>query len=231
MDYVHACEVYNSRVPLDFVDEQSMMDIGMMSAAPLARRAKRIMDLVLSSLALVFAGPLMLLIGLIIKISEPRASVVYTQDRVGAFGSVFKILKFRTMRPDAEEGTGAVWSHRDDERITRLGRGLRRSRLDELPQLLNILMGDMSIVGPRPERPEFVEELDRQIPFYRERSNVMPGLTGWAQIRYPYGGSVEDAAHKLEFDLYYIKHLSLSLDIQIMLSTLRIVVLGKEHQQ
>jgi lipopolysaccharide/colanic/teichoic acid biosynthesis glycosyltransferase len=133
------------------------------------------------------------------------------------------------MRPDAELDSGAVWASANDLRITRLGRFLRRFRLDELPQLVNVLNGEMSLVGPRPERPEIIAELERRIPCYNERENITPGLTGWAQIRYPYGYTVEDAARKLEYDLYYMKHLSLALDLQIILSTLRIVMLGKER--
>ena len=138
--------------------------------------------------------------------------------------------KFRTMREDAEAETGAVWSTEDDPRVTIIGRILRKFRLDEIPQFWNILKGEMSLVGPRPERPEIVTDLEKQIPFYDEREYAMPGLTGWAQIQYPYGATVEDSKRKLEYDLFYIKHLSLSLDLQIMLRTLRIVVLGKEKE-
>jgi lipopolysaccharide/colanic/teichoic acid biosynthesis glycosyltransferase len=138
--------------------------------------------------------------------------------------------KFRTMRDDAEDGTGAVWSTENDPRVTFIGRILRKFRLDELPQFWNILKGEMSLVGPRPERTSIVAELLEQIPFYEEREYAMPGLTGWAQIQYPYGATVDDSKHKLEYDLFYIKNLSLSLDLQIVLRTLRIVVLGKEKE-
>ncbi len=131
------------------------------------------------------------------------------------------------MRDNAEEDTGAVWSQGDDPRVTPVGRILRKYRLDEMPQLWNIFKGDMSVVGPRPERPEIVTELAKQIPFYDEREYAMPGLTGWAQIQYPYGSTVEDAKRKLEYDLFYIKNLSLSLDLQIILRTLRIIILGQ----
>jgi lipopolysaccharide/colanic/teichoic acid biosynthesis glycosyltransferase len=139
------------------------------------------------------------------------------------------MVKFRTMVVGAEDATGPVWSSENDPRITPIGRWLRRFRVDELPQFINILRGDMSVVGPRPERPEIVAELAKQIPFYEDRDLMVPGLTGWAQIQYPYGNTLHDARHKLEFDLYYMKHLSFSLDLQIILRTLRIVILGKER--
>jgi lipopolysaccharide/colanic/teichoic acid biosynthesis glycosyltransferase len=146
---------------------------------------------------------------------------------VGQHGREFTIHKFRSMRHDAEVGTGAVWASPNDGRVTRLGRLLRRTRLDELPQLWNILRGEMSFVGPRPERPEFVRELTEQIPFYGQRHVVKPGLTGWAQVSYSYGASVEDALEKLQYDLFYIKHLSLSFDLFIILSTIKIVTLQR----
>jgi len=140
---------------------------------------------------------------------------------------VFTVHKFRSMRPDAEATTGAVWARANDDRITSVGRILRRSRLDELPQLVNVLRGHMSFVGPRPERPEFVHQLTEQIPFYGQRHVVKPGLTGWAQVCYTYGASVEDAMEKLQYDLFYIKHLSLALDLFVILKTIQTVVLRK----
>jgi len=171
-------------------------------------------------------APVAVLIALLMKLAEPQSPVLYSQTRVGRFGSAFRIYKFRTMREGAEDKTGPVWSADEDTRVTRLGRGLRRFRLDEIPQFINILQGDMSLVGPRPERPELAAELEKRIPFYSERENIMPGLTGWAQIRYAYGNTVEDAVSKLEYDLYYMKHLSFALDLQIVLSTLQIVIFG-----
>jgi lipopolysaccharide/colanic/teichoic acid biosynthesis glycosyltransferase len=152
---------------------------------------------------------------------------LYHQERVGRLGRPFTVHKFRSMRFDAEATTGAVWASSDDPRVTPLGRFLRRSRLDELPQLLNVLKGDMSFVGPRPERPEFVHQLTQEIPFYGQRHVVRPGLTGWAQVRYTYGASVEDALMKLQYDLYYIKNLSLALDLYIIFSTIKTVVLRR----
>jgi lipopolysaccharide/colanic/teichoic acid biosynthesis glycosyltransferase len=148
--------------------------------------------------------------------------------RIGRFGHPFMMLKFRTMVEGAE-ADGPAWSPPDDPRVTRLGRILRKYRLDELPQLVDVLRGDMSLVGPRPERPEMVTELEKKIPFYRERENVLPGITGWAQIQYPYGATAQDAQRKLEYDLYYINNLSFALDLQIILHTFRIVLLGLER--
>ncbi len=223
-------ETYAGRVAMEYLDEEELMRLAMLSSVPAILRFKRVMDVFLSVLALLVAAPLMMVVALAIKVSSPRDPVFYSQDRVGRFGEIFRIHKFRTMRSDAEQETGPVWSAPDDARVTRLGRWLRRMRLDELPQLINILGGDMSMVGPRPERPELVAELGKEIPYYRERENVLPGLTGWAQIRHPYGRSIEDARRKLEYDLYYIKHLSPGLDLRIILRTLRIVFLGLEHQ-
>jgi len=223
-------EIYSGKTPLELIDEEYLMQASMESGLPVFRRFKALFDKGMSAVAILMFMPLALLITLAMKLSAPFSPVIYTQRRVGGFGEEFVIYKFRTMREGAETETGAVWSEKNDPRITRIGRVLRRFRLDEVPQFINVLRGEMSIVGPRPERPEITSELVRKIPFYEERENVTPGLTGWAQIRYPYGNSVEDAARKLEFDLYYIKHLSFSLDLQIILSTLRIVVLGKERE-
>jgi lipopolysaccharide/colanic/teichoic acid biosynthesis glycosyltransferase len=154
--------------------------------------------------------------------------VLYTQRRVGLHGQVFTVYKFRSMRADAEAATGAVWASKDgDARVTSVGRFLRESRLDELPQLWNVLVGDMSLVGPRPERPEFVANLTKVIPFYGQRHVVRPGLTGWAQVRYAYGASVEDALEKLQYDLFYIKNRSLPLDLFIIFSTIKTVLLRR----
>jgi lipopolysaccharide/colanic/teichoic acid biosynthesis glycosyltransferase len=152
------------------------------------------------------------------------------QKRIGQFGQIFNILKFRTMRA-AEQSDEQRWSSSDDPRITPVGYYLRKYRIDEVPQFLNILSGEMSLVGPRPEQPELAYQLDRQIRYYREREMVPPGLTGWAQIHYPYGNTVEDARRKLEYDLYYVKNLSISLDLQVVLRTIRTVLFGKEKRE
>jgi sugar transferase (PEP-CTERM system associated) len=186
---------------------------------------KRVLDIVISSITLVLTSPLMLLISSAI-LMESGAPVIFRQDRVGLHGRIFRMLKFRSMKNDAENA-GARWASQDDARITWVGRMLREYRLDELPQLLNVLRGNMSLVGPRPERPEFVGMLGEQIPFYHERHTVRPGLTGWAQIKYQYGASVGDAKTKLEYELYYIKHLSIFLDLVIIFRTLQVVLSGK----
>jgi sugar transferase (PEP-CTERM system associated) len=186
---------------------------------------KRALDLIISAVALVVLSPVFLLSSLAILL-ESGTPVLFRQERVGLHGRTFSILKFRSMRKNAEEGK-AVWAAADDERITRVGRILRNFRLDELPQLVNILRGDMSLVGPRPERPEFVRMLGEEIPYYHERHTIRPGLTGWAQIKYQYGSSVDDAKTKLEYELFYIKHLSLFLDLAIVFRTIQVVLFAR----
>ncbi len=189
--------------------------------------AKRSTDLVAAALGLVVAIPVSALIAAAIKVTSP-GPVLYHQRRVGQHGRVFTVHKFRSMRHDAEAGTGAVWARAGgDPRVTAIGRVLRRTRLDELPQLWNVLIGNMSFVGPRPERPEFVGDLTKQIPFYGQRHVLKPGVTGWAQVRYTYGASVEDAMEKLQYDLFYIKNLSLALDAYIVLETVKTVLMRR----
>jgi sugar transferase (PEP-CTERM system associated) len=188
---------------------------------------KRTFDVMASIIGLILAAPLMLISAIVVKLESPRSPILYHQKRVGLNGELFTIHKFRTMRPDAEAKTGAVWSTANDTRVTAVGRFMRKSRLDEIPQLWNVLRGDMSLIGPRPERPEFVEQLTRQIPFYGQRHVIKPGLTGWAQVRYAYGASVEDALEKMQYDLYYVKHLSLVFDMVIALETIKIVLLRR----
>ena len=187
---------------------------------------KRLLDLGLSLVGLVLALPIMAAVAFIIKL-ESRGSVLFRQARLGQNGRVFILNKFRSMREDAEKDTGPVWAQDRDPRITRVGSFLRRTRLDELPQLFNVLLGDMSFIGPRPERPEFVYALQKQIPFYMERLSVKPGITGWAQVRYRYGATVEDAIEKLQYDLYYIKNLSLFLDLVILIATIQVVLFAR----
>ncbi len=188
----------------------------------LDRVLKRTFDLVVSSLVLALMSPFLLLAMLAIRVEGPGA-VLYRQTRVTRDGRHFQIMKLRTMRVDAEAG-GAVWARKNDDRVTKIGHFLRRTRIDELPQLINILKGEMSFVGPRPERPQFVAELAAQIPLYNERHMVKAGLTGWAQINYPYGASVDDARSKLSYDLYYVKNFSILFDFVILLQTLRVVL-------
>lgn len=183
----------------------------------------------MASIVLLFTWPFMLLTALVIYLDDGMktgSSVFYKQERVGLNGRLFYILKFRSMRPDAESG-GAKWASENDSRVTRIGQFIRRYRLDELPQLLNVYRGEMSFIGPRPERPQFVEQLIRDIPYYNQRHNVKPGIAGWAQLNYPYGASVEDSMEKLKFDLYYVKHQSFMLDMLILIRTVEVVLFGK----
>jgi sugar transferase (PEP-CTERM system associated) len=195
-------------------------------ASRFTRFVKRMLDLSLSIIGVVPALPLMALTALAIKL-DSAGPVLYSQERVGENGRVFTVYKFRSMRADAERSGQPIWARDKDDRITRVGRFIRLTRLDELPQLWNVLRGDMSFVGPRPERPFFVEQLAREIPFYLQRHAVKPGLTGWAQVKYQYGSSVEDAMEKLRYDLYYIKHMSVFFDLTIVLDTVKVILFGK----
>jgi sugar transferase (PEP-CTERM system associated) len=190
------------------------------------RAIKRASDVVMASFGLVAAMPVMLVVAFLIKLTS-RGAVLFVQQRVGLNGRPFTLYKFRSMWWNAEAATGAVWATPDDERITPVGRFLRSTRLDELPQLWNVLRGDMSLVGPRPERPEFVQELTKQIAFYGQRHVVKPGLTGWAQVRYSYGASVDDALQKLQYDLFYVKNMSFGLDMFVVFKTIQTVILRR----
>jgi sugar transferase (PEP-CTERM system associated) len=196
---------------------------GFASTRMLSSVFKRAFDIVASGLLLVITLPVILLTALAIKL-ESKGPAFYRQRRVGLYNESFDILKLRSMRQDAEVAGTAVWAAEQDPRITRIGRFIRKVRIDELPQTWTVLKGEMSFVGPRPERPQFVEQLEDQLPYYAERHMVKPGITGWAQINYPYGASIEDARHKLEYDLYYAKNYSPFLDMLILLQTLRVVL-------
>jgi sugar transferase (PEP-CTERM system associated) len=197
----------------------------------LNRTIKKTFDMTVGIVIFIFAAPLMVLVTLASLIeSQGRDPILYSQVRVGKNGKLFKVYKFRSMRTDAEADGVARWATKNDSRVTRLGGFLRKTRLDELPQIYNILNGDMSLVGPRPERPEFVMQLSNDIPYYPQRHWVKPGLTGWAQMLYPYGASEEDAKRKLEYDLYYVKNASTMLDFIILLQTIEVVLLGKGAQ-
>lgn len=187
---------------------------------------KRVVDVLLAFTGLLLALPVMTLVAVALRLSSP-GPVLYSQRRVGKDGVEFTIYKFRSMKVDAERDTGAVWAQHGDPRVTRVGQFLRRTRLDELPQLWNVVVGDMSIVGPRPERPEFVAGLTQEIPFYGQRHAVRPGVTGWAQVRHRYAASVGDAYEKLQYDLFYIKHVSLAFDLFILLETAKTVVVRR----
>jgi sugar transferase (PEP-CTERM system associated) len=190
------------------------------------RMVRRVLNFSVALLALVVSLPLLPFIVLAVKLGSP-GPVLYRQQRVGRRGKIFYCYKFRTMRRDAEADTGATWATDNDPRITRVGKFLRSSRLDEIPQLWCVLKGDMHFVGPRPERPEFVEWLSREIPYYGVRHVVRPGITGWAQVQYKYGNTLEDAREKLQYDLFYIKNASLGLDLLIMFETIKIVLIGR----
>ena len=187
---------------------------------------KRLFDVIASSLLLLFALPVIIITALLIRL-EGGGPIFYRQERVGQGGRVFEILKFRSMRNDAERDGKPKWAISNDVRITRIGRFIRRTRIDELPQIINVLSGEMSFVGPRPERPFFVRQLVQEIPFYAARHSVKPGITGWAQVRYPYGASLQDASQKLQYDLYYVKNHSLFLDLLILVETVEVVLWGK----
>jgi sugar transferase (PEP-CTERM system associated) len=190
--------------------------------------SKRAFDIAAASVLLVLATPLMAVTALLIWLeSGLRGSIIYRQERVGQGGMSFQVLKFRSMREDAEKDGVAIWAQTDDDRITRVGRVIRKLRIDELPQVLNVLRGEMSFVGPRPERPSFVEQLTAEIPYYALRHTVKPGITGWAQLRYAYGASVKDADEKLKYDLYYVKNHSLMFDLLVLLQTFEVVIFGK----
>jgi sugar transferase (PEP-CTERM system associated) len=190
------------------------------------RLMKRTIDLTLSGVLAVLALPFMLLTALLVFIEDGRP-ILYQQERVGENGRTFILSKFRSMKKDAEKGGKPIWAKAGDDRVTRIGRFIRKTRLDELPQIYNVLRGDMSFVGPRPERPFFVEQLAKEIPFYQQRHSVKPGITGWAQVKYRYGSSLEDAMEKLRYDLYYIKHLSVFFDLTIVFDTVKVVLFRK----
>jgi len=192
----------------------------------LAQLFKRLIDLFISVFSLVILFPLIMMIAVLIKL-ESRGPIFFKQERVGENGRVFVLYKFRSMQDDAEKETGPVWAEDMDDRMTRIGSFVRKTRIDEIPQLFNVLKGDMSIVGPRPERPFFVEQLAKKIPFYVKRHSVKPGVTGWAQVRYSYGASLEDAKEKLQYDLFYIKHMSFWLDMGVIADTFKVVLMGK----
>jgi sugar transferase (PEP-CTERM system associated) len=193
--------------------------------SPVTLVLKRALDLTAGIVGLAVSLPVMLLVAVAIGM-DSKGPIIFRQRRVGLGGKCFELLKFRSMRVDAEEGTGAQWAKVNDPRVTRIGGFLRKYRLDELPQFINVIRGEMSLVGPRPERPEFVDELRKQISYYDERHSVRPGLTGWAQVQYRYGSNLQDAVRKLEYDLFYLKNMSIIFDCAIILDTVKIVITG-----
>jgi exopolysaccharide biosynthesis polyprenyl glycosylphosphotransferase len=218
-----------SRVPIRALRHSHLIFSSSLGPLPTALRLQTVYSMLLAAVALIVAAPVMLLVALAVKLTS-RGPILYRQTRVGMHGRHFIIYKFRSMIADAEAKTGAVWASKNDPRITTIGGFLRRSRLDELPQLFNVLRREMSIVGPRPERPEFVGALTEVVPFYAQRHSVKPGITGWAQINYKYGDTVEDTMIKLEYDLYYIKNISMSLDFYIMFHTAKAMLASRFGQ-
>lgn len=211
---------------LDYVNAGWMIFGDGFNQGALRTTIKRLSDIVFSTLLIALAAPIMLATAVLIKL-DSRGPVFYRQERMGRNGTTFMVTKFRSMRTDAEKDGKPRWATAQDDRVTRVGHVIRRLRIDELPQLFNVLKGEMSLVGPRPERPYFVEQLTRQIPYFQVRHSVKPGVTGWAQVRYQYGATVEDAAEKLQYDLYYVKNHSLFLDLVVLFETVGVVLTGK----
>lgn len=207
-----------------------LIDINPQLMTEWERAAKRVIDVVVSFIMLIVASPVILATALAIKL-DSKGPVIYKQERSGLNGKVFKVYKFRSMYQDAEKRTGPIWSTKDDPRITRVGKFIRRVRIDELPQIWNVFKGEMSLVGPRPERPFFVEQLAKEIPYYKRRLRVRPGITGWAQVKHKYDENIEDVKTKLQFDLFYIENMSLKTDIKILFRTVFVVLFGKGHYE
>ena len=227
MTLMDAFEEFYQMAPVDLIDGSWLLQASSMPRMIYIRKLKRAFDISVSIGLLVLLGPVCLLGMLLIKMNSP-GPVLFRQVRRGRHGRDFVVLKLRSMELDAEAG-GPQWSRKGDDRVLWWGKILRKYRIDEIPQLINILRGEMSFVGPRPERPEFITELEQAIPHYRERLHLQPGLTGWAQVCFPYGETVDDARRKLQYDLYYLKHMSLALDLFILLDTVRIILCGAVH--
>jgi len=225
VDYVSLHEELTREIPVEHIDDEWLFAAAMNNSRPHIRRSKRALDMVAALCALVVAAPITALAAILIKLDSP-GPVFYRQERLGRDSVAFTMLKFRTMTTDAESRTGPVWAMEGDSRITRVGRWLRRFRIDEVPQLINVLRGEMSLVGPRPEREVFVQQLAERIPFYTERLMVRPGITGWAQVMQAYAATIEDSRRKLQADLYYIKHMSFVTDVYIILKTVKVVLFG-----
>ena len=223
LDYPTFYERITGKIPVEHITPSWLVHRSGYLITPFIRILKKFVDVFCALILLLLCLPLLPVIALAIKLDSP-GPVFYSQKLVGLNGEVFHIFKFRSMGQDSERETGAAWAQENDPRVTRFGQFMRRTRVDELPQLLNVLMGDMSFVGPRPERPEFVTEISQLTPYYLQRHAIKPGITGWAQVMYPYGGSLGDAVEKLRYDLYYINHLSLFLELLILFETIKIVL-------
>ena len=192
------------------------------------KKLKRLLDVIASFIILIITLPVIIIAAIAIKL-ESKGPIFFKQERSGMNGAKFRIIKFRSMYEDAEKHTGPIWSSKDDPRVTRVGKIIRRVRIDELPQMINVLKGEMSLVGPRPERPFFVEKLAQEIPYYKRRLKVRPGITGWAQVKHKYDESVEDVKIKLRYDLFYIENMSLRMDFKIIVRTIFVVLFGQGH--
>lgn len=224
-DWANFFERLTGKISTDRLQPSQLIFADNMRWLRFYRRVRRVADILIASIGLILSAPLMLLTALVIKL-ESAGPIFYSQERVGQHDQPFYIIKFRSMRTDAEQN-GAVWASKDDPRVTRVGRLIRKLRIDELPQFINVLRGEMSMIGPRPERRQFVQQLSEVLPYYSQRHLVKPGITGWAQICYPYGASVADARMKHQYDLYYIKNQSPLLDAVILFETLRVVFFGR----
>jgi len=221
-------ERVTGKLPLDGLNPSALIFTQGFNVNALQQFARRLASFAVSLIGLLICLPFIPFLILAVRVSSP-GPIFFRQTRIGLRGRRFSILKFRTMRENAEIG-GAMWATKNDPRVTSIGRFMRITRLDEIPQLWNVFRGEMAFVGPRPERPEFVEWLTQEIPFYDLRHMVRPGITGWAQVRYKYGASLEETKQKLEYDLYYVKHLSVGLDLLIMFETIKTIVLGRGAQ-
>lgn len=219
-------EMLTGKIPVEDINPSWLVQGSGFLITPFVRIIKRILDIILAFLLMVVSIPFLIPVALMIKLSSP-GPVVYLQQRVGLHNRLFTIYKFRSMTVDAEQDTGVAWAKENDPRITSFGVFMRKTRIDELPQLWNVFKGDMSFIGPRPERPEFVEEITKHTKYYEERHAVKPGITGWAQVMYPYGASIGDSIEKLRYDLYYINNLSFILEILIVLETIKVVLFRK----
>ena len=230
LDYTALHEDLAQEIPLDHIDDEWLMNAAMNSSVIHIRKIKRVMDMAVALAGLLLLAPVSIVAALLIRMDSP-GPVLFRQRRSGLESLPYTLFKFRTMRQDAEAVSGAVWADKYDSRVTRIGKFLRKWRIDEIPQLINVLRGEMSLVGPRPERPEFIDTLAEAIPFYKERLLVSPGITGWAQVKYPYAASIDASRRKLQYDLYYIKHMSLCLDCLILLRTFRTIIVGLKHSE
>ena len=226
-NYLEFYETYENKLPISHLSPQWFLENTGFEIYHnnFNLKAKRLLDLLFALLIGIFAAPVIVLAAIIVKL-ESKGPVFFIQERIGEGNKKFNIVKFRSMTTDAEKD-GPQWASKNDNRVTKFGKIMRATRIDELPQLWNVLRGEMSFVGPRPEREFFIQQLEKEIPYYNLRHTVKPGLTGWAQVMYPYGASVEDAYRKLQYDLYYIKHHSIPFDVKVLLKTVTIVIFGK----